>query len=296
MYQLQGGITMERIIFRVPSRTFDIAMPGDTHIGSSGVHWGGLDKLISYILAEQHRYWIHMGDWIDAICSDDKRFAFDANPNPRDPSGPIPLRQAILAAETFSPITARGICGLIGNHELKLHRFGNLTKDIICKKLGLAYGSYTARIIVMYGEEVLFRLFAWHGPAKGTIVSNAKDAEQRAANMKAALKMKMKYKMADCAVMAMGHVHKLLVVPPTGELYLHDTDRGMKADYLSGQQSGEYIHPDQRYYVCCGSFPKMYEDGQVGYAEVAGYDPVELGFPVIHVEDGQIVDIERRVV
>lgn len=287
---------MERIIFNVPTRTFDIAMPGDTHIGSSGVHWTGIDKLIKYVLAKPYRYWIHMGDWIDAICTDDKRFAFNSKPDARDITGPIPLRQAMYAAEIFLPIAPRGICGLMGNHELKLHRFGNLTRDIICKNLNLAYGSYTARIIVMYGDEVLFRIFAWHGPAKGTIVSNAKDAEQRLANMKAALKMKMKYKMADCAVMAMGHVHKLLIVPPTGELYLHDTEKGMKADYLQGIQSGDYIHPDQRYYVCTGSFPKMYEDGQVGYAEVAGYDPVELGFPVIHVIDGQITEIERRVV
>lgn len=237
-----------------------------------------------------------MGDWIDAICTDDKRFAHNPNPGPRDIAGPIPLRQAMLAAETFRPIASRGICGLMGNHELKLHRFGNLTKDIICRELNLPYGSYTARIKIVHKNKVLFRIFAWHGPAKGAVSSNAKDAEQRLANMKAALKMKMKYKMADCAVMAMGHVHKLLVVPPTTELYLHDTAKGMQGSYLKGIQSGNYIHPDQRYYVCTGSFPKMYEDGQVGYAEVAGYDPVELGFPVIHVVDGQIVDLERRVV
>lgn len=44
-----------------------------------------------------------------------------------------------------------------------------------------------------------------------------------------------------------------------------------------------------------GSFSKLYIDGQDDYAEVAGYDPVELGYPIVKVVDGRIVNIEEKI-
>lgn len=287
---------MERITFFAPSRDFQIVLAGDTHLGGENIHWKGLDRLIGYILSKENRYWAHMGDWINAIPSDDPRFVLPT----LDPKNPLsqatPIRQAMGAVEFFRPIAHRGICGLKGNHEMKLHRVGDLTRDIICEQLGIPFGSYTAIVVVMYGDEILFKMFLWHGPIRGAINSNAKDPEQRLANMKAALKMKLKYLIGDCAIMAMGHVHKLLVVEPTGELYLREDEGVIDSGYLNGIQNGNFIHPDQRYYVATGSFQKLYEFGKEGYAETFGYMPTDLGFPVINVQDGKITGIERRVV
>lgn len=267
----------------------EILALGDTHIGSVLCHRGGIKRVIEYIKAEPNRYWVHMGDWIEAIASDDVRFSTDTTQDP------IPLKQADDAIELFKPISDRGICGLKGNHELKLHRFGDLA-EYICKGLGMPYGTYAARVVFKSDKRDIFKAFLWHGPTKGQISSNAKDWEQRQANMRAALKMKLKYKMSDCAIMLMGHVHKMIVVEPTKQLFIRDGKDGVRHDYLSGKQTGDYIDPDLRWYGATGAFLKLYHDGVSGYAEIAGYDPVELGCLKIVIKGGTIVAIDKFII
>ena len=281
---------MKSLTLNVSSPSFEIALAGDTHEGAAHMHEKGIGELIEYVRSGPKRYWAHMGDWIEAITTDDKRYSHDAS------TDPIPLRQARAAVKMFSPIAKRCFCGLIGNHELKLHRFGNLVSDVICKELRIPYGGYLARVRVAYRQKTLFNMFLWHGPARGTINSNAKDYEQREANLKAALKMRLKYKMSDCAIMAIGHIHKLIIVPPSEQLYLHDSGSGIEQGYLQGEQVGPFIDTDRRWYVSTGAFLKLYEEGITGYAECAGYDPVDLGFAVVTVDSGRIVDIRKRIV
>jgi len=283
---------MKRLVFDVPESTFDICLPGDTHEGSVSYHEKGVKQLIDYILEKPSRYWANMGDWIEAITTDDKRYAWNQK------ECPIPVKQADAAVETFRPIASKCFCGLIGNHELKLHRFGNLVKDIICKELNIPYGAYMAHVDVKFEGKKLFSMMLWHGPIRGGLTSNAKDYEQAMANMKSSLKMKLKYMVSDCAIQACGHFHRLLIVPPTKQLYIYTSGSKLKQGYLDGIQTGDYIDPDRRYYLCTGSFSKLYpdDDEAIGYAEVSGYKPVELGFPVIHVVDGKIVGVEPIVV
>ena len=279
---------MKRIEFEIPLNCEILAI-GDTHIGSVLCHRGGISKLISYIKSDPARYWVHMGDWIEAITSDDPRYSADESQQA------IPLKQAQDAIDLFKPIADKGICGLAGNHERKLHRYGDLAA-FICEGIGIHYGTYAARVIFKTEKKDIFKSFLWHGPTKGQISSSAKDWEQRQANMRAALKMKLKYKMADCAVMLMGHVHKLIVVEPTRQLIIRDGKESVKHDYLSGRQTGDYIDPDLRWYGCTGSFMKLYVDGVSGYAEVAGYDPTELGYLKIQIKGSVIQNIDRIII
>jgi hypothetical protein len=282
---------MKRLSFEVPEPTFDIVLAGDTHEGSVTYHKKGVDQLVDY-LKEPHRFWVHMGDWVEAITTDDKRYAWNKT------ECPIPIKQAQSAVETFSPVASTCICGLIGNHELKLHRFGNLVQDIICKELNIQYGSYMAHVDIKHAGKKLFSMHLWHGPTKGSLASNAKDQEQRIANMKASLKMKLKYFFSDCAIHACGHFHRLFVVPPTNQLYIYTQSGKIKQGYLDGIQTGDYIDPDRRYYCCTGSFSKLYSDDEdaIGYAEISGYPPVELGFCSVHVVEGKITGVETIVV
>jgi predicted phosphodiesterase len=280
---------MQRISFEIPLDCEIVAM-GDTHLGSAMCHVSGIRKVIEYIHNGSNRYWLHMGDWIEAIATDDKRYEHDTTQQP------IPLKQAKEAVKVFSSISKRCIVGLTGNHENKLHRYGDLA-EYICENLKIPFGTYSARVKFTHSGNILFRAFVWHGPTRGAINSSAKDWEQRQANMRASLKMKLKYKYGDCAVMLMGHVHKLITVEPTSQLYLHDGGAsGTKQGYLTGRQSGSFIDPDLRWYGCTGAFLKLYEDGVSGYAEIAGYDPVELGYLLIKIKGGKIENIERKVI
>jgi len=278
---------MQRFEIEMPM-DFDLVDHGDTHIGDVLTHKKGLDRIFKYILEEPYRFWCHKGDWIEAITTDDKRFNAETSE-----SKMTPTKQRDEAIKMYKNVTERGLFGLFGNHEAKLHRFGNMAEEI-CTGLGIRYGTYSCRVIFKHGRRKLFNGFFTHG--RWQFTSNAKDYEQRQANMKAMLKMKLKYKMGDCALMSCGHSHKLMFAAPTNQLYLHDTPQGLQQKYLAGKQTGFFIDPDHRWYGCSGSFLKLYQDGITGYAELCGYDPLELGCLIWKIRDGMIVDCERMVV
>jgi len=229
-----------------------------------------------------------MGDIIEAITIDDRRYDMATT------SEPFPLQQIKDAVKTLSPISTRLLCILEGNHERILWRFGDLSNEI-ADQLKVKYGTYTAKLTINDKEgKYLYKIFATHG--KKNITSTADDPKRRFVNQRLILKRHLKFKAGDCVVMVKGHTHKLLICKPEEELYLTDDTKEIKQRYISSSQNAPYIHPDHRYYVNSGSFLKLYgEMGVSGYAERAEYDPVELGFAVIMVRDGQIHDINKVV-
>ena len=274
---------MQRIQRELPP-TCEIVCITDTHLGGTLCHEKGIQKAIDYIAADPNRYWLHLGDWIGAITSDDKRWSQE------EVKIPTPIEQAALAVETFRPIAEKCLVGLNGNHERKLHRFGAIVEKLICEPLKIPFGTYSARIVL----PGLFNIYCTHG--RLSLKSNAKDFEQRTANMKATLKMRLMHKMADCAVMLVGDCHKLLVVEPSKILYMTDGKDGVQQNYLKGETTGKYINPDQRWYAACGSFERISVDGVSGYAERLMLDPVPLGAIIIKIKNTTIRTIEEFLV
>jgi predicted phosphodiesterase len=266
----------------------EILLHGDTHIGSELTYYNGIDKLIKYV-KDNNAYVIHMGDWIEAITSDDKRFQADSTKEF------IPSRQADMAVELYQPIADKILVGLEGNHEYKLERFGNYAEEI-CRRLNIAFGGSTTKLHLYNKKSLMLKMFLTHG-YRGALNSNAKDFEQQQANIKANLKRKLVHKAGDCLVMACGHYHHALVVPPAERLILSDNGKEIKQKYLkAGNGAEEYIEPDRRYYLCTGSFLKTFEIGVSGYAERAGYDPVELGYISVKLKGGVISSVDRVMI
>lgn len=262
---------------------------GDTHIGSSAVHYEGINKLKREILSKENNYAIHLGDAIEAITVDDKRF------NTETATEPIPIQQAYRFMEIFKPLKDRMLVQLAGNHELKLHRVGNITRDIICKQLGIPYGTYQSRLTILDGRgRQQYKMFLTHG--FGSIGSVADDPIRRLSNHRLTLKRKLQPFSGDCVISAMGHCHKLIVAEPEKELFLTDDGDEIKAHYTKPSQHEAYIDPNLRWYCCTGSFLKLYGPlGTTTYSEIAGYPPVELGYIKVIVEDRQIVSVEKVV-
>jgi hypothetical protein len=165
----------------------------------------------------------------------------------------------------------------------------------ICRDLSVAYGTYTS--IISYRNkrgELLFKVYAAHG--RGSIKSAADDPIRVEANLNLSLKRKLKNKAADCSVSAMGHTHLLLVSKPKKTLYMTSEDGAIMQNYMEGEQAARYIHPDHRYYLNTGTFRRTSMRGVSDYAEKAMYDPVVLGFPVLLVREGKIVDVVKEYV
>lgn len=283
---------MQRVVRNIPN-SCEIIAGSCTHIGSIMCHITGIEYAVDYIASSSKRFFIHLGDWIEAICTDDKRY----NPPPdgsKEKEQSIPVRQAKDAVKLFRPIRKKIIAGLKGNHERKLHRFGNLVEDNICSSvkeggLDIPYGTESCRIILKNNNKPMFNIFAMHG--RKIFNSISPTFEQRHGNKVAAMKRSLQNQMGDCSVMLCGHAHQILIAPPTKKLYLVDTPASVKQGYLgvSFDETG-YIDPDQRWYACCGSARKSRLDGYDDYAQV--YDPVELGFVKITIDGGKPVNIE----
>ena len=99
---------------------------GDLHDGSALSSVNGWNKFMDIISSPYdgcaNNYCIEGGDDIEAIMVDDKRFS------PEKLKEPLPLAQIDRAIKIRQPIKDKYICKLMGNHERKLWRFGDITE------------------------------------------------------------------------------------------------------------------------------------------------------------------------
>ena len=59
-----------------------------------------------------------------------------------------------------------------------------------------------------------------------------------------------------------------------------------------------YLHPDTRWYGMTGSFLKLYSppgSKAVGYGEMRGYRPTEIGCLKATVKEGKLTHVEKLV-
>lgn len=246
--------------------------------------------MVALMLSEyegcRNNYGIEGGDMIEAIMVDDPRFS------PEKLTEALPLAQIREAKIKREPIKDKLITILEGNHERKLWRFGNITKEV-CEHLGVPYGTWTAKVTIEDKKDnLMYKFYETHGYRN--ITSTADDPLRRDVNMRLILKRQLRRKAGDCAIMIKHHTHKLIVTPPISELYLTDDGNKIRQAYTSSGQGETYIHPDARWYGNAGSFLKLYGEDISGYAEMAEYDPVELGFLVTIVRDRKIVEVKAH--
>ena len=276
----------------IPSN-FNLFLFGDDHEGSvlrSQKLWNKLCNMMlgEYEgLTEDKNFGVDHGDIVEAIMIDDPRY------DPDTVKEPFPLLQLERAVKHRECIKEKIITILEGNHPLKLWKFGPLTK-MVCEKLGIPYGTWTTKItFIDKNEKLLFKHFATHG--RKSITSTADDPRRRRSNKELTLKRQLKFKAGDAALMSKGHTHQILICRPEQELFLIDDGKRIKQDYTSWGHTESYIHPDARWYVNSGSFLALYGENISGYAEIAEYDPIEIGFVVALVRDKKIQDIKKVI-
>lgn len=277
-------------IERVIPDNANIFLFGDKHDGSVLSCDNLWDKLVNDIHSKYEgvkaNFAVDHSDMIEAIVIDDKRFEFATTKEVSI------VGQAQMAIQRRVSIKKNLICGLKGNHEHALSRFGDMAK-FICDELGVEYGTYSA-IIEYKGKDgkTMFKHYATHGA--GSVKSSADDPVRVLSNMKLAIKRKMKNKFGDTLLNSMGHTHQLLVLPPEPTLYLTHENGGVHQNYTEPKKTTGYIEPNHKWYVNTGSFLKLFGDGVDGYAERFQLDPVELGFAVAMIRDRKLVKIKRE--
>lgn len=282
-----------RLIKKTMPCNFNLFCFGDTHIGSRGFHEKGFDRMINDInspydgLKEHCNYAIFMGDAIEAILMDDSRF----DPVTVEDKLSTPMRQMDYVNVKFSPIRKKIVAFLVGNHERKLHKFGDIGSRM-AGMLGVEYGGYICKVtFVDKKDELLFKVYATHG-RKG-VSSTIDDPVDRHNSMLRTLRRQLQHKAADCALMLKGHTHKTLIYKPQKELYLGDDGNQLTDNYTEFDYTRFPIDKYHRWYINTGSFLKAFGDNYDSYIEMLELDPVELAYVVVKVRDRQIVDAEK---
>lgn len=279
-------------------RDHDLYILGDTHEGNAAQYEKGLRNTVAEILGNDMAYFVHLGDACETTTVDSKHY--DPRTLTKDPETgmipSIPQVQAENVAEQFRPISSRCLAWLMGNHERRAMNYTDLLHDIL---KGIerkdVYGGYSCKLGVRdRAGQLMYKAFLYHG--KTLAQSRAGSEKQKRANQESSLQRLLSPLAGDCAIMAMGHTHRLIISRPVKRLYLHDDGRDLHQSHITHVQSAEYIDPENRFYVNSGSFLRTQVVGFDSYSEIAGYAPVELGYAVAHVRDGLIRDVEERTI
>ena len=276
---------MRIIDFTVPE-SYELILFGDDQEGNSLKDVKAYESCLQYILNGKNRFAVHMGDEMEAYWIDDPRYSPEI-------LLADPLKQQENVINQLSPLakSKKLITILYGNHSHKLFpKVGDITADT-CRKLDIPYGGFSCVIRFMDKKGVQFKGFFTHG--RKYIGSTADDPIRRESNMKLQLKRHLENKAGDCVLMAKGHTHRLLVCEPLSTLYLTFSNK-ISEHYISSTH-GEYIPPSHRWYVNTGSFLRTYGENKTSYSEVMEYDPVEIGYIVVKVEDREIVEVYKEI-
>lgn len=289
---------MEIVQWDLPSTgNCSIYVLGDFHYGALTCSRSSIRQAVAGIVKDKKAVVLLLGDLLDAITPQDRRWQTTSVAWQDKLYTPEEQKKAIV--QDLLPLKGRIPVVLAGNHEWKLMDTACFP-GMIAEDLGAQYGGSSCVVHFDLKGKAAFRIHVMHG---GWVPSsNAKDVVQQDANMRATLKMKLQDQVGDCIAHFCGHGHRLLIQPPTAHrhLYITTTKIGkINQNYkVSPEQHAGYLHPDTRWYGMCGSFLKLYSppgSKSIGYAEMYGYRPTEIGCLKATVKDGKLVHVEKLV-
>lgn len=272
--------------FKLPDN-FDLFVRGDIHVGNAAVSVKAVQTGVRLIEKNKGAtFWCDMGDACEAIHVGDKRFSTDVHAGKFQTIN----AQVDYYLELHKPILDRMLFMLDGNHEAKLHHIVDVA-DMVARGLpNLVHGGFSIRARM----TDKFNLFAIHGWRQ--ISSMAGSSRQREVNDGERLKRILMRLRGDCHAMVQGHIHRIIITPPSQEMYIVNDERG-EDDVYTSQYNGEHgvIHPDSRWYGSTGSCLRSYVEGITTYSEMAMYPPAELGMIKLIVRDKELQRIEKVI-
>lgn len=282
---------MKTLIIDSLPGNYVLRLAGDIHVGTAATSESAINNLVERTKAIKNGFLALGGDQLESIMVDDKRFSHE------DHSGHVARidSQRDWFIDKFVPLTGRILWINDGNHERRFKNEWRPTNDI-AKKLQAVYSNGVMVKAIFPG----FRLLDWHGD--GVINSRAGDALQRATNEMVALKRKLRLLPADdCEIVAMHHIHRLIIHPPMRILHLvTDPVRAKLVETYTVPSriritDDTYRVPEEeKYYVACGSTLRGYIEGFSTYVEEAGYAPAEIGCIKLTIKNDKLVKVEKE--
>ena len=238
---------------------YELIPIGDVHLGSAGCDYARLQRTIDYIKETPNCWWCGMGDYIEAINLNDKRF----DPRSIDPSYNIKSLSHLVTTQIndikayFRPIKDKCIGMLTGNHEdtIRLKYYRDCTLEM-AEEFGVNYLGYDGFICLKFilknsTQIATYKIYlhhGWGGSRKSGAKINRIESFMHDIN-------------ADLVLLA--HEHKKIIAPPHVRLDVNNkyTD----------------VDDQKTYGAMTGCYKKAYVIGGMTYEERNGYGPADLG-------------------
>jgi len=276
---------------------FNLFCFGDVHEGTFAKVDEGwrmcLDMLGEEYEGVKHNIAVDHGDIIESVSVDHPHYDGITT------EGNV-YQQMQTAMKDRWPLRKKFAVIMDGNHPMRFWKFFGPGKpaltETVCNDLGVKYGGFVA--VLNYVDKKGKRMFGHYitHPTRGSMSSRVDDPKRRKLNLKLAVKKKLRDQVGDCILMSVGHFHKLVYCEPEQELYMENDGEKLHSRYTAPRKTQGFIHPDHRHYLCTGSFHRTFGDGYDTYAEMAGYNPVELGFYIVRVRDRAIEGIDEIII
>ena len=126
----------------------------DTHIGHPNADMKLLQKHLDMI-RDTGAPWVHLGDWVDAISADDRRFNID--------DARMSVVESYLdAEELFNPIIPSCVGLLRGNHGTSWSKTEGDMIEVLARRWGVPYLGYTGFVLFFVGNKS-YKIFMHHG-------------------------------------------------------------------------------------------------------------------------------------
>lgn len=249
-----------RITFK-PGTRYTLYPLGDVHFGSANCDTEAFDAVIAAIRKDPNALWIGMGDMVESIAPNDKRWHAGGvdekvvNLASQDRIGDVYVEKV---AAKLRPIADKLISYGDGNHEAAFnkHYYTNLSVRIL-DELGRpdAYTDWACLTRIAFQQQnsasrTALKVFSSHG-WQGGRMDGAKVNEVRRL---------MAY--IDADIYLQGHSHSKFVIPQTR---------------LDVNPSWTKLAAKTVYVAHTGSFLRTLQHDSVGYAERAGYPPTTMG-------------------
>ena len=263
----------------------------------SDVHWmsRGCDevlfnKTLKEIENDPYSFWIGLGDYVDLVSYNDKRF--DANCLADwvkiEHLGQLGQIARQHMRDKFYPIKDKCLGLLLGNHEAKYMQH-NQQEDWhawLCTELGVQNLGYSCLFKLIFkrspmvvpklnqkagrpGYSRAYTIFCHHG---------AGASSTRGGKTNRMAKFMTDF---DADIFLMGHVHEQVPVPKIR---------------LGMDGAGELVER-QQIGLINGSCLRTYQKGErFGYGEMKGYSPVQLGMAALEfTPDKGVIDVRTRI-
>ena len=264
---------METIIKEILYRNgdkFSIYPFSDSHLGAKE----SAEQTLSHTIQEcaalgRFGLAVGVGDWLDCIVKNDKRFRMNGLAGWVEPSNIIDSQRR-HCTDIFRPLVEAGQLIAIGsgNHEEAIHNHhdDDITRNI-CRDLHTPYAGYTAFIILKFHNVVsgvthIRKIHSWHG---------AGAAQSAGARLNRLISL---VNDIEADIYLMGHLHAMTA---------HTPDRLKVDDY-------GHIHSIRLAATITGSWLKTYDQPETGvildptYGEEKGYKPSRIGCPIIRID------------